>query len=123
MRTPYSIPDSSRVVTTSTQDDGSARVWSLRTPGEPVVLAGSDAIPCAEYATFGSAKLALNAVSALHGDETLRGITLTHKTHYYAAAKKIKRSDIKAGNHVTVEATLDPYLKPQAVNVRVTPAL
>ena len=32
-----------------------------------VVLAGSDAIPCAEYATFGSAKLALNAVSALHG--------------------------------------------------------
>jgi L-fuculose-phosphate aldolase len=32
-----------------------------------VVLAGSDAIPCAEYATFGSAKLALNAVSALSG--------------------------------------------------------
>lgn len=32
-----------------------------------VVLAGSDAIPCAEYATFGSAKLALNAVTALAG--------------------------------------------------------
>jgi L-fuculose-phosphate aldolase len=32
-----------------------------------VVLAGSDAIPCAEYATFGSAQLALNAVSALGG--------------------------------------------------------
>ena len=32
-----------------------------------VVLAGSDAIPCAEYATFGSAKLALNAVSSLAG--------------------------------------------------------
>ncbi len=32
-----------------------------------VVLSGSDAIPCAEYATFGSAKLALNAVSALRG--------------------------------------------------------
>lgn len=32
-----------------------------------VVLAGSDAIPCAEYATFGSAELALNAVSALQG--------------------------------------------------------
>jgi L-fuculose-phosphate aldolase len=32
-----------------------------------VVLAGSDAIPCAEYATFGSAKLALNAVCALRG--------------------------------------------------------
>jgi L-fuculose-phosphate aldolase len=32
-----------------------------------VVLAGSDAIPCAEYATFGTAQLALNAVSALRG--------------------------------------------------------
>ncbi|HEY0254320.1 MAG TPA: class II aldolase/adducin family protein, partial [Kofleriaceae bacterium] len=32
-----------------------------------VVLSGSDAIPCAEYATFGSAKLALNAVEALGG--------------------------------------------------------
>jgi L-fuculose-phosphate aldolase len=32
-----------------------------------VVLAGADAIPCAEYATFGSAQLALNAVTALRG--------------------------------------------------------
>ena len=32
-----------------------------------VVLAGADAIPCAEYATFGSAQLALNAVIALRG--------------------------------------------------------
>jgi L-fuculose-phosphate aldolase len=32
-----------------------------------VVLSGSDAIPCAEYATFGSAELALNAVVALRG--------------------------------------------------------
>jgi L-fuculose-phosphate aldolase len=32
-----------------------------------VVLAGSDEIPCAEYATFGSAQLALNAVSSLRG--------------------------------------------------------
>jgi L-fuculose-phosphate aldolase len=32
-----------------------------------VVLAGSDSITCAEYATFGSAQLALNAVSALRG--------------------------------------------------------
>jgi L-fuculose-phosphate aldolase len=32
-----------------------------------VVLAGTDAIPCAEYATFGSAQLALNAVTALGG--------------------------------------------------------
>ncbi len=32
-----------------------------------IVLASSDEIPCAEYATFGSAQLALNAVTALHG--------------------------------------------------------
>ena len=32
-----------------------------------VVLANSDEIPCAEYATFGSAELALHAVSALRG--------------------------------------------------------
>ena len=32
-----------------------------------VVLAGSDEIPCAEYATFGSTQLALNAVTALRG--------------------------------------------------------
>lgn len=34
-----------------------------------VVLSGSDEIPCAEYATFGSAQLALNAVSALRGGD------------------------------------------------------
>ncbi|MCE9576198.1 MAG: class II aldolase/adducin family protein [Deltaproteobacteria bacterium] len=32
-----------------------------------VVLAGSDAIPCADYATFGSAELAIEAVKALGG--------------------------------------------------------
>ena len=32
-----------------------------------IVLAGSDEIPCAEYATFGSVELALNAVTALRG--------------------------------------------------------
>jgi L-fuculose-phosphate aldolase len=32
-----------------------------------VVLAGSDDIPCADYATFGSAELALNTVTALRG--------------------------------------------------------
>ncbi len=34
-----------------------------------IVLAGSDEIPCADYATFGSAQLALNAVSALRGGD------------------------------------------------------
>jgi L-fuculose-phosphate aldolase len=32
-----------------------------------IVLAGSDEIPCAEYATFGSAELARNAAAALRG--------------------------------------------------------
>jgi len=32
-----------------------------------IVLAGSDTIPCAEYATFGSPELALAAVTALRG--------------------------------------------------------
>jgi L-fuculose-phosphate aldolase len=32
-----------------------------------VVLAGGDTIPCADYATFGSAELAANAVTALGG--------------------------------------------------------
>jgi WD40 repeat protein len=35
-------PDSTRIVTTSTKEDGTALVWSLRTPAEPVVLAGPD---------------------------------------------------------------------------------
>ena len=34
-----------------------------------VVLSGNDEIPCAEYATFGSAQLALNAVTALRGGD------------------------------------------------------
>jgi L-fuculose-phosphate aldolase len=34
-----------------------------------IVLAGSDEIPCADYATFGSAQLALNAVTALRGGD------------------------------------------------------
>jgi L-fuculose-phosphate aldolase len=34
-----------------------------------IVLAGSDEIPCAQYATFGSAELALNAVTALRGGD------------------------------------------------------
>jgi L-fuculose-phosphate aldolase len=34
-----------------------------------IVLAGSDEIPCAEYATFGSSELALHAVTALRGGD------------------------------------------------------
>jgi L-fuculose-phosphate aldolase len=34
-----------------------------------IVLSGADEIPCAEYATFGSAELAQNPVSALRGGD------------------------------------------------------
>jgi len=45
-------------------------------------------------------------------------ITCTRKTRYYSGSKKIKRSDIKPGDQVTVETTLDIEGKPEAVNVR-----
>jgi hypothetical protein len=45
----------------------------------------------------------------------------THKTHYYSGDKKIKASQIKVGDRVSVDSTLNLYLKPEAVNVRVLP--
>jgi hypothetical protein len=48
-------------------------------------------------------------------------ISCTHKTHYYSGSQKIKREKIKPGDRVQVETTLDLYLKPEAVNVRVLP--
>ena len=48
-------------------------------------------------------------------------ISCTHKTRYYSGTQKIKRTDIKPGDRVTVETTLDLYLKPEAVNVRLLP--
>ncbi|HXM45950.1 MAG TPA: hypothetical protein VN924_32245 [Bryobacteraceae bacterium] len=45
-------------------------------------------------------------------------ISCTHNTHYYSGAQKIKREKIKPGDRVSVETKLDPYLKPEAVNVR-----
>jgi hypothetical protein len=91
----------------------------------PILAAAFAQTPAVPPATFTGTVRTIDAdtLTLARPDEEDLDITLTHKTHYYAAAKKIKRSDIKAGNHVTVEATLDPYLKPQAVNVRVTPAL
>ena len=48
-------------------------------------------------------------------------ISCTHKTHYYDGSQKIKRNKIKPGDRVLVETTLDLYLKPEAVKVRVLP--
>jgi hypothetical protein len=45
-------------------------------------------------------------------------ISCTHGTHYYNGAQKIKRENIKPGDRVSVETKLDPYLKPEAVNIR-----
>lgn len=48
-------------------------------------------------------------------------ISCTHKTHYFAGSKRIKREAVKPGDRVSVETKLDLYLKPEAVNVRVLP--
>ena len=48
-------------------------------------------------------------------------VSLTHKTRYFDGAKKIKREAVKPGDRVSVETTLDLYLKPEAVTVRVLP--
>jgi len=48
-------------------------------------------------------------------------ISCTHGTHYYSGSQKIKREKIKPGDRVSVETKLDPYLKPEAVNVRLLP--
>ena len=48
-------------------------------------------------------------------------ISCTHRTHYYSGSQKIKRTDIKPGDRVTVETALDLYLKPEAVTVRLLP--
>jgi hypothetical protein len=48
-------------------------------------------------------------------------IYCSHKTRYFSGTRKIKREEIKPGDRVLVETTLDLYLKPQAVNVRRLP--
>jgi hypothetical protein len=45
-------------------------------------------------------------------------ISCTHRTRYYNGGRKIKRGQIQQGDRVSVETKLDPYLKPEAVNVR-----
>ncbi|MGA2592851.1 MAG: hypothetical protein ABSH32_23305 [Bryobacteraceae bacterium] len=54
-------------------------------------------------------------------DEDDLVILCNRKTRYYSGSKKIKRDDIKPGDRVSVETTLDPLLKPEAVNVRLLP--
>ena len=43
---------------------------------------------------------------------------LTHKTRYFAGTKKIKSSDIKPGNRVSIETKRFPDGELEAINVR-----
>jgi hypothetical protein len=43
---------------------------------------------------------------------------LTHKTRYFAGAKKIKASDIKPGDRVSIETKRFPDGELEAINVR-----
>ena len=91
------------------------------------------AVACAQEvipppATFTGSVRHINStvLTLARTDQEDLDISLTHKTHYYdasqkGAAQKIKREKIKPGDRVSVETTLDLYLKPEAVNVRVLP--
>ncbi len=43
---------------------------------------------------------------------------LTHKTRYFAGAKKVKASDIKPGDRVSIETKRVPDGELEAINVR-----
>lgn len=79
-----------------------------------------DALPLASFT--GTVKEIKSTTLRLVRDNEEMEVSCTHKTHYYAGAKKIKREEIKPGDRVTVETKLDLYLKPEAVNVRLLPA-
>jgi hypothetical protein len=51
-------------------------------------------------------------------DQNTMQLFITKKTQYFDGDHKIKASEIKVGNRVSVEARLGPDGKPEAVNVR-----
>lgn len=51
-------------------------------------------------------------------DQNTMQLYCTRKTRYFDGANKIKASQIKVGDRVSVEARLGPDAKPEAVNVR-----
>lgn len=51
-------------------------------------------------------------------DQNTMQLFITKKTRYLDGDKKIKASEIKVGDRVSVEARLGPDGKPEAVNVR-----
>ena len=62
------------------------------------------------------------AITLARPDQDDLDISRTRRTRYFSGAKRIKREDIKQGDRVSVEATLDLLLKPAAVIVRRLPA-
>jgi len=62
-----------------------------------------------------------STITLARPDEDDLAILCTRKTRYFSGSKKIKREDIKPGDRVSVETTLDLLLKPEAVNVRLLP--
>jgi len=63
-----------------------------------------------------SKKLALE-----DADSNTLQFVLTHKTRYYAGSKKIKASDIKKGDRVSIETKRFPDGELEAINVRLEP--
>ena len=51
-------------------------------------------------------------------DQNTMQLYCTKKTQYFDGEKKVKASEIKVGDRVSVEARLGPDGKPEAVNVR-----
>jgi len=66
-------------------------------------------------------RIEAGAITLARPEQDDLDILCTRKTRYFAGSKKIKREEIKAGDRVSVETTLDPLLKPEAVNVRRLP--
>ncbi|MBZ5594889.1 MAG: DUF5666 domain-containing protein [Acidobacteriia bacterium] len=54
-------------------------------------------------------------------DSNTLQFALTHKTRYYAGSKKIKASDIKQGDRVSIETKRFPDGELEAINVRLEP--
>ena len=51
-------------------------------------------------------------------DQNTMQLFITNKTRYFDGDNKIKASQIKVGDRVSVEARLGPDGKPEAVNIR-----
>jgi multidrug resistance efflux pump len=60
-------------------------------------------------------------LTLLDADSNTLQFVCTHKTRYFAGARKIKASDIKPGDKVAVETKRYPDGELEAINVRLEP--